>query len=119
MDLKYYNEEPYDAKVSRTVLKTSQGRRLLGLVQQNVERAIKRFFDNCKKKIPGKKGYPRFKKHSRSVEYKQSGWKLSPDKKSINFTDNKGIGQVKIKGTWDLWRLCDSLTRNHILNMGD
>ncbi|NEP25786.1 transposase [Moorena sp. SIO3I6] len=71
---------------------------------ENVERAIKRFFDNCKKKVPGKKGYPRFKKHSRSVEYKQSGWKLSPDKKSINFTDKKGIGKVKLKGTWDLWR---------------
>ncbi|NEQ82846.1 MAG: transposase, partial [Moorea sp. SIO2I5] len=78
---------------------------------ENVERAIKRFFDNCKKKIPGKKGYPRFKKHSRSVEYKQSGWKLSPDKKSINFTDNKGIGQVKIKGTWDLWRFDQKLIK--------
>ncbi|NEO38286.1 MAG: transposase [Moorea sp. SIOASIH] len=71
---------------------------------ENVERAIKRFFDNCKKKVPGKKGYPRFKKYSRSVEYKQSGWKLSPDKKSIKFTDKKGIGIVKLKGTWDLWR---------------
>ena len=30
--------------------------------------AISRFFDNCKKKISGKKGYPRFKKNSRSVE---------------------------------------------------
>ena len=27
--------------------------------------AISRFFDNCKKKIPGKKGYPRFKKNGR------------------------------------------------------
>ncbi|WP_229424208.1 RNA-guided endonuclease InsQ/TnpB family protein [Moorena producens] len=104
MDLKYYNEEPYDAKVSRTVLKTSQGRRLLGLVQQNVERAIHSFYDNCKKKIPGKKGFPRFKKSSRSVEYKTSGWKLCPDKKSVNFTDKKGIGKLKLKGTWDLWR---------------
>ena len=34
--------------------------------------AISRFFDNCKKKIPGKKGYPRFKKNTRSVEYKTS-----------------------------------------------
>nr|WP_149031103.1 RNA-guided endonuclease TnpB family protein [Moorena producens] len=70
---------------------------------ENVERAIKRFFDNCKKKIPGKKGYPKFKKYCRSVEYKQSGWKLSPDKKSIRFTDQKSIGKVKLKGTWDLW----------------
>ncbi|NEO89005.1 MAG: transposase [Moorea sp. SIO3G5] len=70
---------------------------------ENVERAIKRFFDNCQKKLPGKKGFPKFKKHCRSVEYKQSGWKLSPDKKSIKFTDKKGIGKVKLKGTWDLW----------------
>ncbi|NEQ87524.1 MAG: IS200/IS605 family element transposase accessory protein TnpB [Moorea sp. SIO2I5] len=71
---------------------------------ENVERAIKRFYDKCKKKVPGKKGYPRFKKHCRSVEYKTSGWKLSPDKKSIVFSDKKGIGKVKLKGTWDLWR---------------
>jgi putative transposase len=32
--------------------------------------AISRFFENCKNKVPGKKGYPRFKKNSRSVEYK-------------------------------------------------
>ncbi|EGJ29076.1 transposase, IS605 OrfB family, central region [Moorena producens 3L] len=78
---------------------------------ENVERAIKRFFDNCKKKVTGKKGYPKFKKHSRSVEYKQSGWKLSPDKKSINFTDKKGIGKVKLKGTWDLWRFDQKLIK--------
>ncbi|NES46745.1 transposase [Moorena sp. SIO2C4] len=78
---------------------------------ENVERAIKRFFDNCKKKVPGKKGYPKFKKYSRSVEYKQSGWKLSPDKKSIKFTDKKGIGQVKLKGTWDLWRFDQKLIK--------
>ncbi|NEP54935.1 MAG: transposase, partial [Moorea sp. SIO3C2] len=48
--------------------------------------------------------FPRFHKHCRSVEYKQSGWKLSPDKKSIIFSDKKGIGKLKLKGTWDLWR---------------
>ncbi|NEO69111.1 transposase [Moorena sp. SIO3H5] len=78
---------------------------------ENVERAIKRFFDNCKKKVPGKKGYPKFKKHYRSVEYKQSGWKLSPDKKSIKFTDKKGIGRVKLKGTWDLWSFDQKLIK--------
>ncbi|AOX04360.1 transposase [Moorena producens PAL-8-15-08-1] len=70
---------------------------------ENVERAVARFFENCKKNVPGKKGFPKFKKHYRSVEYKQSGWKLSPDKKSLKFTDKKGIGKVKLKGTWDLW----------------
>ena len=66
--------------------------------------SIARFYDNCKKKIPGKKGFPKFQKRGRSVEYKKSGWKLSPDKKSITFTDKKGIGKLKLKGTWDLWR---------------
>jgi putative transposase len=63
--------------------------------------AIAHFFENCKRNIPGKKGFPRFKKHSRSVEYKQSGWKLL-DPKHIQFTDQKGIGKLKLIGTWDL-----------------
>ncbi len=42
--------------------------------------AISRFYGNCKKKIAGKKGFPKFKKHSRSVEYKTTGWKLSEDR---------------------------------------
>ena len=89
--------------------------------QASVERcwsAIARFFDNCKKRvrnseshseckthsrqqIPGKKGYPRFKKNTRSVEYKTSGWKLL-DPKHIKFTDKKCIGKLKLIGTWNL-----------------
>ncbi|NET81025.1 MAG: transposase [Moorea sp. SIO1F2] len=75
--------------------------------QSSAERAwssIVRFFDNCKKKVPGKKGFPKFQKNCRSVEYKQSGWQFSPDKKSITFSDKKGIGKLKLKGTWELWR---------------
>jgi putative transposase len=64
--------------------------------------AIARFYDNCKKKIKGKKGFPRFKKHCRSVEYKTSGWKLSQNRKAITFSDKKGIGTLKLKGTYDL-----------------
>ncbi len=52
-------------------------------------RAITRFYDNCQNKVKGKKNYPKFKKHSRSVEYKVSGWKLSKDKRHITFTDKK------------------------------
>ncbi|NEQ88580.1 MAG: transposase [Moorea sp. SIO2I5] len=66
--------------------------------------SIARFYENCKKQVPGKKGFPKFQKRGRSVEYKQSGWKLSTDNKSITFTDKKGIGKLKLKGTWDLWR---------------
>ncbi|MEH2412002.1 RNA-guided endonuclease InsQ/TnpB family protein [Nostoc sp.] len=69
---------------------------------ENVERAINRFFDNCKKNKPGKKGYPQFKKHSRSVEYKVSGWKLHPTKRRITFTDKKSIGELKLLGKWDI-----------------
>ena len=64
--------------------------------------AIARFYSNCKKSVPGKKGYPKFKRDCRSVEYKTSGWKLSLDRKQITFIDKKGIGQLKLKGTWDL-----------------
>jgi putative transposase len=73
--------------------------------QVAVERAytsIARFYENCRKSVPGKKGYPKFKKNCRSVEYKTSGWTLAPDRRSINFIDKKGIGKLKLKGTWDL-----------------
>lgn len=73
--------------------------------QASIERAyssIARFYDNCKKSIPGKKGYPKFKKNSRSVEYKTSGWSLSETRKQITFTDKKSIGKLNLKGTWDL-----------------
>ncbi|RFP59257.1 MAG: transposase [Limnothrix sp. CACIAM 69d] len=64
--------------------------------------AISRFYENCKKQIPGKKGFPQFKKDVRSVEYKTTGWKLAEDRKSITFTDGKQIGRLKLKGTRDL-----------------
>jgi putative transposase len=79
--------------------------------------AIARFYvsvagrsPNCKKKVKGKtctersqsKGFPKFKKNCRSVEYKTSGWKLSPNRKAITFSDKKGIGTLKLKGTYDL-----------------
>ncbi len=56
---------------------------------------------SSRQQVPGKKGYPRFKKNARSVEYKTSGWKLL-DPKHIEFTDKKGIGKLKLVGTWDL-----------------
>lgn len=73
--------------------------------QAAAERAwasISRFYDNCKKKVLGKKGFPTFQKNCRSVEYKTSGWKLSDNRKSITFTDKCGIGRLKMKGTRDL-----------------
>ena len=64
--------------------------------------AITKFYDNCKKQVPGKKGFPQFQKDCRSIEYKTSGWKLGLDRKSITFTDKLGIGRLKMKGTRDL-----------------
>ncbi len=73
--------------------------------QASAERAwsaIARFYDNCKKKVPGLKGFPKFQKDNRSIEYKTSGWRLTDDRKSITFTDKNGIGRLKMKGTRDL-----------------
>ena len=71
---------------------------------ERVLRSITKFFDNCKRKVSGKKGYPKFQKHNRSVEYKTSGWKLdSQTKKHINFTDKKNIGRLKLIGSRDLY----------------
>lgn len=73
--------------------------------QSMAERAwvsISRFFENCKKKVPGKKGYPRFKKFSRSVEYKTSGWRISENRKTLTITDKTGIGKLKLVGSRDL-----------------
>lgn len=74
--------------------------------QSSAERAwsaISRFYNNCKKKTPGKKGYPQFKKNCRSVEYKTTGWQLTLDtRKAITFTDKKGIGRLRLVGGYDL-----------------
>jgi putative transposase len=57
--------------------------------QARTERAwpvISRFYDNCKKHKPRKKGYPRLKKEQThgSVEYETSGWKLSEKRRYIS-----------------------------------
>ena len=82
--------------------------------------AISRFYSNCKKNIPGKKGFPKFRKHSRSVEYKTTGWKLSEDRKYITFSDKKGIGKVKLKGTRNLlWYTEKQIKRVRIVRRAD
>ena len=82
--------------------------------------AISRFYDNCKKQIPGKKGFPKFKKHCRSVEYKTSGWKLSGNRKAITFSDKKGIGKLKLKGTYDLnYYQLDQIKRVRLVKRAD
>lgn len=73
--------------------------------QRSVDRAwsaIKKFYDNCKAKRPGKKGFPKFKKRGRSVEYSNAGWRIYPNRKYIIFSDGFNIGRLKLIGTRDL-----------------
>ncbi len=58
--------------------------------------SIQRFYKNCRLKLPGKKGYPKFKKFTRSVEYKTTGYKLSPDRKKIEFKDGFKAGVFEL-----------------------
>src|SRR5207249_10759081 len=60
--------------------------------------AISRFYENCRNHKPGKKGYPTFQHNNRSVEYKQTGWKLDPDGCHVIFTDGCGIGRLRLVG---------------------
>ncbi|HAX77509.1 MAG TPA: transposase [Cyanobacteria bacterium UBA11372] len=113
--LHYWMDSPKDAKIDRfalnrysTVLRNEflfVKKLHSNAVQASAERgwlAISRFYDNCKSKKPGKKGYPRFQKDNRSVEYKVGGWKLHPTKRRITFTDKKGIGELKLLGKWNI-----------------
>jgi putative transposase len=75
--------------------------------QAHAERAwasIERFYQNCRQKIPGKKGFPKFKKYQvrASVEYKTSGWKLSEDRRYLTFSDKFQAGTFKLWGSRDL-----------------
>jgi putative transposase len=84
--------------------------------------AIARFYDNCKKGTPGKKGFPRFQKHQTraSIEYKTSGWKLSDDKRGITFTDGFNAGTFKMWGTRDLhFYQIDQIKRVRIVRRAD
>ncbi len=60
--------------------------------------AISRFYENCQEHKPGKKGYPQFQHNNRSVEYKQTGWKLDDDGRHITFTDGCAIGRLRLVG---------------------
>jgi putative transposase len=76
--------------------------------QASAERAwasISSFYNRCKKQEK-KTGYPKFKKHCRTVEYKVSGWKLSTDCKTITFTDGFNVGSLSV--------FCNSSTREDL-----
>lgn len=113
--IRYWMDAPKEAKINRFALNkySTELRNEFSFVkdlnsmavQAAAERgwlAISRFYDNCKSKKPGKKGLPRFQKDNRSVEYKTSGWSIHPTKRRITITDKKGIGELKLLGTWDI-----------------
>lgn len=79
--------------------------------QASSERAwnsISSFYRRCREGAK-QKGYPQFKKHSRSVEYKTSGWKLSEDCLAINFTDGFKAGKFSV--------FCDRETREDLFRL--
>ena len=91
--------------------------------QAAAERAwasIKRFYDNCRQKVAGKKGFPRFKKNVRSVEFKVSGWRLSDHRKQITFTDKFKAGTFRLRGGYDLhFYSIDQIKRVRIVRRAD
>jgi putative transposase len=113
--IRYWMDAPKDAKINRFGLNkySTELRNEFSFVkdlnsmavQAAAERgwlAISRFYDNCKSKKPGKKGFPRFQKDNRSIEYKTSGWSLHKTKRRLTITDKKGIGELKLLGKWDI-----------------
>jgi len=64
--------------------------------------AINRFYDKCRTKTPGQKGYPQFQRDGRSVEYKATGWRLDAARRALTFTDGFKAGTFRLKGTRDL-----------------
>ena len=82
--------------------------------------AIGRFYENCRLGKPGRKGYPKYKKFSRSVEYKTSGWKLSADRRQITFTDGFEIGTMDLWSSRDLLWYCEKqISRGRVIRRAD
>ncbi len=82
--------------------------------------AIQRFYENCRLGKPGKKGYPKYKKFSRSVEYKNSGWKLSSDRRKITFTDSFEVGTMELWSSRNLvWYTEKQISRVRVVRLAD
>lgn len=81
---------------------------------------ISRFYTNCKQKKPGKKGYPKYKKFNRSVEYKTTGWKLSSDRREITFKDGYEAGTFELWSSRDLvWYSQKQIQRVRVIRRAD
>ena len=64
--------------------------------------SISRFYDNCKKGNPGKKDIHSSRKIVVGLNTKRLALPLADKRKTITFTDKKGIGRFKLKRTRDL-----------------
>jgi putative transposase len=82
--------------------------------------AINRFYDKCRAKTPGPKGYPQFVRDGRSVEYKTTGWRLDAARRVLTFTDGFKAGTFKLKGTRDLLGYAlDQIKRVRVVKRAD
>ncbi|WP_375341185.1 RNA-guided endonuclease InsQ/TnpB family protein [Okeania sp. SIO1I7] len=89
--------------------------------------SIQRFYKNCRLKLPGKKGYPKFKKFTRflrnaaqTIEYKTTGYKLSPDRKKIEFKDGFKAGVFELWTSRDLvWYSEQQISRVRVVRRAD
>jgi putative transposase len=113
--IRHWMDAPREAKIGKYDLNTLSAQlakeypfaaRLNSMARQAcAERAwsaISNFYAQCKKGVAGKKGFPKFKKNQRSVEYKTTGWKLNTERTRITFTDGHEIGELKLKGSHDI-----------------
>ncbi|NES85554.1 MAG: IS200/IS605 family element transposase accessory protein TnpB [Moorea sp. SIO2B7] len=91
--------------------------------QAHADRAwvsIEHFYSDCRLGKPGKKGYPKYKKFSRSFEYKHSGWKLSADRRQIRFTDVFEVGMMDLWSSRDLlWYTEKQISRVRVIRSAD
>ena len=99
--------------------------------------SIQRFYKNCRLNKSGKKavrprdddsrkgtrtkrGYPKFKKFTRSVEQKTTGYKLSPDRKKIEFKDGFQAGVFELWTSRDLvWYSKQQISRVRVIRRAD
>ncbi len=131
--IRYWIDAPRESKIDKSALSrhSTELRNEFKFVkdlnsmacQASAERgwlAINRFYANCKSKKSGKKGYPKFQKDNRSVEYKTTGWKLHKTKRRLSFTDKKGIGRLKLLGKWDIHTYpVESIKRVRLVHRAD
>jgi putative transposase len=82
--------------------------------------AIRFFYTTCHEKKPGTKGYPCVQKEGRSVEYKQTGWKLDDTRSRLTFTDVFKASAFKLWGTRDLMGYAlDQVKRIRVIRKAD